>query len=570
MKITVAKTAGFCMGVRRAVDLVLDAANTTTGPIYTYGPLIHNPQVLDMLESKGIKLLDRVPEKGSGTVLIRAHGVPPQDEKALQNAGFEIINATCPRVIKVQSIIRKHAEKGFGVIIIGDKNHPEVTGLLGYAGEKGYTVSRPEEIEDIPLFDNAVIVAQTTQDTSFFRMIRERVKTLYPHYKIYDTICDSTEKRQAEIRDIAQEHDAVIVIGGKTSGNTRRLAQIAQTTGKPCSHVEDPQDLDKNILSEAESVAVTAGASTPNWIITKTCRELEKQGSEKGKAFRIFTASRDFLLHTNIMPAAGAGCLTYASAKLQNLEHFFYHSLIAVFYVLSMQILNNLLTITSDTYNNPERAALYRKNFALFAVLAIISGAAGLYLAFLKGAACFAILLVMSILGLSYNLTILPGIAGRNRIRRIKDIPGSKTILIAVAWGIVTSILPAVSNMTSAAPACVAFLFTAGLVFSRTALFDVIGIQGDRINGKETLPIIIGEKKSITMIKCILIFEIAFILASSVLGITMKTGFIFAILPAMMVYFTRRIQQQTMAAGPNLSILMEGHFIVAGGIALMV
>ena len=137
MKITVAKTAGFCMGVRRAVDMVLDAANTTTGPIYTYGPLIHNPQVLEMLKEKRIRQLDHIPDKGEGTVLIRAHGVPPEDQTALTDAGFRIINATCPRVIKVQSIIRKHAEKGYGVIIVGDKNHPEVIGLLGYAGEKG-------------------------------------------------------------------------------------------------------------------------------------------------------------------------------------------------------------------------------------------------------------------------------------------------------------------------------------------------------------------------------------------------------------------------------------------------
>ena len=570
MKITVAKTAGFCMGVRRAVDMVLDAANTTTGPIYTYGPLIHNPQVLEMLKEKRIRQLDHIPDKGEGTVLVRAHGVPPEDQTALTDAGFRIINATCPRVIKVQSIIRKHAEKGYGVIIVGDKNHPEVIGLLGYAGEKGHTVSQPEELEQIPLFDNAVIVAQTTQDTSFFKEIKERVKSLYPHYKIFDTICDSTEKRQAEIREIAQTHDAIVVVGGKNSGNTKRLSEIARSTGKPCAHIEDPKELDPSIFSKAENVAVTAGASTPNWIITRTCREIEKKVSEKGAVSKRGAAVRDFLLHTNIMLAAGAGCMTYAGARLQNLEHSVYHAQIAVFYVLSMQILNNLMTIAPDTYNNPDRAALYRKNVAVFAALATLSGAAGLYLAFLKGAACFGILLVMSLLGLSYNLPLLPGGAGGRQISRIKDLPGSKTILIAVAWGIVTSILPAVSNRTAFGPAICSFVFITGLVFARTAIFDVIGIQGDRINGKETLPILIGEKQSIKLIKQILFLIAVLIIGSSIFGITNPEGFVFAILPVLMIYFTRRIEQHTIGAGSNLSVLMECHFIVAGGLALMV
>jgi len=570
MKITVAKTAGFCMGVRRAVDKVLDAAISADGPIHTYGPLIHNPQVLEMLEEKGIRRLDHIPDTGEGTVLIRAHGVPPRDETALRKAGFDIINATCPRVIKVQSIIRKHAENGYGVIIVGDKNHPEVTGLLGYAGEKGCTVSHPEELEQLPVFDNAVIVAQTTQDTSFFRTIKDRVRTLYPHYKIFDTICDSTEKRQAEIREIAENHEAIVVVGGKDSGNTKRLSEIARNTGKPCAHIEEPEELDRSFLSNTQTIALTAGASTPNWIISKTCREIEKKASNKGTGSKWAAAARDFLLHTNIILAAGAGCLTYAAARLQNLEHFFYHVQIAVFYVLSMQILNNLLTIASDTYNNPDRAALYRKNFFLFSVLAVLSGTAGLYLAFLEGPVCFGILLVMSILGLSYNLPLYPGHFGRLRIRRIKDIPGSKTILIAVAWGIVTSTLPAVTNRADVGPALCAFLFVTGLVFARTALFDVIGIQGDRINGKETLPILIGEKQSMKRIKQILVLITLLIIGSSISGVTIPGGISFAILPALMIYFTRRIERQTIGTGSNLSVLMESHFIIAGGIALMV
>ncbi|MBW1694559.1 MAG: 4-hydroxy-3-methylbut-2-enyl diphosphate reductase, partial [Deltaproteobacteria bacterium] len=164
MKIVIAKTAGFCMGVRRAVEMVLDAPQKHENPITTYGPLIHNPQVLNLLEEKGIVAITDIPEKGSGTILIRAHGVPPEAKERLTKAGFKVVDATCPRVIKVQTIIHKHAKQGYASIIIGDKDHPEVTGLMGYAGEKGYVVDSLEDLDTIPQLERAIIVAQTTQN----------------------------------------------------------------------------------------------------------------------------------------------------------------------------------------------------------------------------------------------------------------------------------------------------------------------------------------------------------------------------------------------------------------------
>ena len=155
------------MGVRRAVEMVLDAPDQHEGPISTYGPLIHNPQVLDLLSEKGICSLDTMPAEGNGTILIRAHGVPPQTKKDLQETGFKVIDATCPRVIKVQSIIRKHTGTGAAAIIIGDKNHPEVIGLLGCAGNNGHVAGSIEDLEALPTFDQAIIVAQTTQNTRF-------------------------------------------------------------------------------------------------------------------------------------------------------------------------------------------------------------------------------------------------------------------------------------------------------------------------------------------------------------------------------------------------------------------
>ena len=506
MKIVVAKTAGFCMGVRRAVDMVLDAANTAKEePIYTYGPLIHNPQVLEMLEEKGIFRIDKIPTKGKGIVLVRAHGVPPEDEKALKKAGFTVINATCPRVVKVQVIIHQYAQKGYSTIIIGDEKHPEVVGLLGYAKNSGYTVTNMEQFEKLPKFENAVIVAQTTQDTVFYDQIKRWCEIHAPHYKIFDTICGSTERRQAEIRKLANENDAVIVVGGKQSGNTKRLAQIAAGAGKPAIHIEEISQIDYKELSSTKSIAITAGASTPNWIINDTCTQVERNLQKLHPLHILLLKIRDFLLKTNVMAAVGAGSLTYACSGLQGFDKDFHHALIAMLYVLSMHILNNLFMIKPDKYNNPQRALFYKNNRLYLWISVIVSGATGLYLSLAAGVLSFMVLLIMSFLGLSYNLKLIPSIARKGQFTRIKDIPGSKTILITIAWGTVTCLLPAVANQSNLLPVAVVFIFAAGLVFARTAFFDILAIQGDRITGKETLPILIGEKQSFNIIQYILI-----------------------------------------------------------------
>jgi 4-hydroxy-3-methylbut-2-enyl diphosphate reductase len=561
MKITIARTAGFCMGVRRAVDIVLDASNTTQESICTYGPLIHNPQVLKMLEEKGIPSINQIPEKGEGTVLIRAHGVPPQDQERLKQAGFTVIDATCPRVIRVQTIIRKHALKGYSSIILGDRDHPEVKGLLGHAEERGVTASSMEELQGLPEFDKVIIVAQTTQDTLLFEEVKAWARENHPDYKVFDTICDSTEKRQAETRRITETCDAVVVIGGKQSGNTQRLAQVARDSGKPAFHIEDVSELDLETLSKAESIAITAGASTPNWIINKTCRTIEdalekKHGSLAAGALTVLS----FFLKTNLLLSLGAGSLTYACARLQGLENSLSHAAVAMLYILSMQVINNLFTIKSDRYNHPDRAKFYSDNRPYLVLLALVSGAGGLCLTIVTSTLAFAVLFIMSLLGLSYNLRILPGASG---IKRIKDIPGSKTLLIAAAWGTVTAILPAISD-----PGGLAFLpaliFSTGLVFARTAFFDLLEIQGDRITGKETLPILLGEKQSITLISGVLLTVSLTLTLAALFTIIPKTGLLLALLPVSMLHVLKSSKKGNILPGTRLEFVVESHFIIAG------
>ena len=276
MKLQIARTAGFCMGVQRAVDVALNAPDHCPAPIRTFGPLIHNNQVLQMLANKGIQPMDQLPPaQGRGTMIIRAHGIPPQSQAQIKAAGFHVVDATCPRVKKVQVIIERYARQKYGVIIVGDHNHAEVAGLMGYAGDRGVVIESRAALEQLPPFDNAIIVAQTTQNTKFFREIREWVRQNHPQFKIFNTICDSTEKRQAEVRMMAGQVAAFVIIGGHNSGNTRRLAEIARETGRPAFHIETEADLDLAALRKFNTLGITAGASTPPWVTDKVCGVLQ-------------------------------------------------------------------------------------------------------------------------------------------------------------------------------------------------------------------------------------------------------------------------------------------------------
>ena len=562
------------MGVRRAVEMVMDAPGENPKPIYTCGPLIHNPQVLDLLEEKGISVLNEIPEKGGGTVLIRAHGVPLDTKKRLKGAGFKVVDATCPRVIKVQSIIRKHARKGYACIIVGDKDHPEVVGLLGYAGDRGVVAGTLEELEALPAFDSAIIVAQTTQNTHLFESVKQWAENSHPDYKIFDTICDSTERRQAEVQRLAKDVDAVIVVGGHNSGNTQRLAEIAGSAGKPTYHIETEEDIDLIDIKEVgpgKTIGITAGASTPNWIIKRVYRALESSRFSKSRGWlkALFVLQRTLLL-TNIYISIGAGSLCYACAKLLGIGGYVPYVVIAVLYVQSMHTLNHLTGRQSDRYNDPGRAAFYIHHKVFLTALALLSGATGLILAYNEGHVPFLTVLFMSLLGLSYNLRFIPARLTGGRYRRLREIPGSKTLLIAAAWGVVTSLFPSLSAAGNLNAATVlVFIWSTGMVLVRTAFYDTLDMQGDRIVGKETIPILLGEKKTLRLLKSVLWILIAVLPAAAAAGFVPALGYALTVCPVFIAVVVRAYEHGLMVPGVRMEFLLESNFILAGGVTMM-
>ncbi len=571
MKLIVAKTAGFCMGVRRAVEMALDAPGKQPEPIYTYGPLIHNPQVLQLMKEKGITVLDRIPEHGTGTVIVRAHGIPGEARRRLAEAGFNVIDATCPRVIKVQTIIDRHARQGYASIIVGDKEHPEVVGLLGYACGHGNVVDSIEELSALPRFDKAIIVAQTTQNTRFFEAVRAWAEKSVPHYRIFNTICDSTERRQNEVQQMASSVDALLVVGGKNSGNTRRLAEIGKAAGVATFAIETEAEIDLEALSGAETIGITAGASTPNWIIKRVYRTLETLPFRRARGWigALFRLQRALMI-TNIYVSIGAGCLCYAFNRLLEVPQSAPFVAIAVLYVQSMHIFNNLTGIRADLYNDPERAAFYNRYKLALSVLALFAGAAGLMTALAVGTGPFLILFAMSLMGLSYNLRIIPSSVSTGRYRGLKDIPGAKTILMAAAWAVVTAVFPPLAAAGSFTAAVASVSVAAGLmVFARTVFYDVLDMQGDRIVGRGTIPIILGQVRTMRLLRLSLAASVLLLAGASAAGWTGPLGFALAVCPVSMYLVLAAHQKGKVLPGVRIEFLMDTHFILAGLIALL-
>ncbi|RMA97802.1 4-hydroxy-3-methylbut-2-enyl diphosphate reductase [Hydrogenothermus marinus] len=279
-QIILAESAGFCFGVKIAVDAAKKAGEELGGA-YTDGPIIHNKQVVQFLESLNVRELEEGQQLKEGdTVLIRSHGVPPKEERRLKEAGVNVIDATCPFVKKVHEKVRQLVEEGYFVVIIGEHKHPEVIGILGHleeSGGKGIVVSNMEElIKNLPNKKRIGIVSQTTQSEDFFREAVGYIAENTEEVKIFNTICDATSVRQEEVKKIAPNVDIMIIIGGKHSGNTNRLAQISRALNPNTYHIEKADELQPKWFEGKERVGISAGASTPDWIINEVVERIKE------------------------------------------------------------------------------------------------------------------------------------------------------------------------------------------------------------------------------------------------------------------------------------------------------
>jgi 4-hydroxy-3-methylbut-2-enyl diphosphate reductase len=281
MEITVAKSAGFCFGVQRAVDSVYKELEENSGKIYTFGPIIHNEQVVEDLNKKGIEVIDTVEqlkEIKEGTVVIRSHGVAKEIYDILEQQKLKIVDATCPFVKKIHNIVLDESNNGKTIIIIGNDNHPEVEGIKGWVNGEVIVINKEEQIEKLSLPEQtkACIVSQTTFNHNKFKYLVEIIRKKGYDITVVNTICNATHVRQVEAQKISSKVDGMIVVGGKNSSNTQKLYDICRNECENTFYVQTVKDLNLHELKSLKSIGITAGASTPKNIIEEVRTECQK------------------------------------------------------------------------------------------------------------------------------------------------------------------------------------------------------------------------------------------------------------------------------------------------------
>lgn len=281
MNVILAKSAGFCFGVKRAVDTVYERI-LEKEPLYTFGPIIHNEEVVRDLEEKGVVVVNDVDElagKPQGTVIIRAHGVERGVCEKIQTLGFSIVDATCPFVLKIHRLVERYSGEDCHIVIVGNASHPEVKGIKSWSNaEDTRVIGTREEAEkyDASHGKKVCIVSQTTFNYNKFQELVEIIRKKGYDILVLNTICNATEERQSEAAMIARDVDAMIVIGGKHSSNTQKLFEICKKECQDTYYIQTKEDLDLSVLQSISNVGITAGASTPNKIIEEVQKICQK------------------------------------------------------------------------------------------------------------------------------------------------------------------------------------------------------------------------------------------------------------------------------------------------------
>lgn len=274
MEIVLAKSAGFCFGVKRATQMAFDASSQHER-IHSLGPLIHSPQVVEQLEQQGVRVCKQVAEIPDGAVVVRSHGITAEEMHEIETKQLEIIDATCPFVKKAQDYAAQLSDEGYLLVLVGEADHPEVQGIYSYAKGEAVVITRADEVQSLPNNSKIGIIAQTTQPLENLQEIVSACLSKAKELRVYNTICDATTLRQREARQIAAGVDLMLVVGGFNSANTSRLARLCEEQ-QPCTHhIETAAHLQDDWFVGKNRVGITAGASTPGWIIDEVLQRLK-------------------------------------------------------------------------------------------------------------------------------------------------------------------------------------------------------------------------------------------------------------------------------------------------------
>ncbi len=431
MSVIVARTAGFCWGVRRAVDRVVTEIKKGDAPFRVYGPLVHNPQVIEALRDRGVATCHEPWDQKGGTLFLRTHGVTAGERKRLSLLDLKLKDLTCPRVGRALSIAASRASRGCDVLIFGDPGHHEVKAILSVAGSSGRVISSVDQVEKLPELEKPFLLSQTTQNTEDFQELIDVLSRRWPGLEFANTICDSTARRQRELRELMRRADAVVIVGGRNSANTGRLATIASRSGLPVFTVETHEELDPGALSGHRRVLLSAGASTPEWSIRKVReRLLEIQGQSHGGVW-IRTIFRNLVFSGAHIPII-ALFLALAQGVSLGGAGWGTAGLAAGFLLWSFTSFTAVLECRGVSMTSQKRQEFIRNNEGLM----LGAGWFSLGVSLALGALLGTVWLVWTLAAiLSCLLYALPLMRKNQFLDVIRSIPGSREVLFTLAWG---------------------------------------------------------------------------------------------------------------------------------------
>jgi 4-hydroxy-3-methylbut-2-enyl diphosphate reductase len=273
-KVRLATTAGFCFGVERAVKMAVSALDEGQGPVHTLGPIIHNPQEVERLETMGIHMVTSLDQVREGTVVIRSHGAPKGVIEEAQSRGLKVVDATCTLVMRLRDRVEELAQADYQVVIVGEEDHPEVTAVMSFAEDSCLVTKGVEGLKDVKLGQKTGLVAQTTQSLENMQSVGSYMISRCREVRVFNTICQATHSRGTEAKKLAGEVDVMLVVGGRNSANTTRLAATVTDAGTPTYHIESATEIKELPITSDHTVGVTAGASTPGWVIEEVVEAL--------------------------------------------------------------------------------------------------------------------------------------------------------------------------------------------------------------------------------------------------------------------------------------------------------
>lgn len=468
MKITIARHAGFCFGVRRAIDITFKVRQKDPGKkIYTLGQIIHNPQVIEALTKRGIGIVNDIsdPKLRPGDIaIVRAHGISPDKKAALTERGVEVIDAACPMVLKLHTVIMKATKTADLIAIVGDKDHPEMDAHMGVAGSKGIIIQTAQDARQVERVKRLAVVAQTTFDVALYKEIIDILREKTEILDVSDTICRSTVDRQSEVMDLAKDHDTFIVIGGRTSANTKRLAEIAAKENRYVIKIESPEQLKDINRSQMNKIAVIAGASTPHWVIEECIEALKNIHASSG----IENALLDTFAESPLMPALG--CLGVAMVALIFCgQTYRWDVLLAVFFL---------------AFSSTARTKRPRQ----WPTWAISTGIA------------------ISISLISNELTGALVIVGASLLRPLVDVAGVqdylKSLFGAVIFILISIVVPLTLTLTAVQPSIVLLTaYVATHYLTAEVLLGLKNMEKDAIMGRMSLARYINEDKATMLLE---------------------------------------------------------------------